>query len=153
MNSLDLKLPPLILALLFAVVMWLAAKWLPALALDLPWRHALGGPISVVGILFVMSAGYAFRKARTTVNPTKPETSSTAVATGIYRLSRNPMYLGALLILIGWALFLSHAVPFLLLPAFVAYMNRFQIAPEERALQAKFGAEYETYKFNVRRWL
>lgn len=153
MNSLELKVPPLILAPLFAVAMWLAARWLPALALDLSWRHALGGIVAGAGILLVMSAGYSFRKARTTVNPTKPDTSSTVVATGIYRVSRNPMYLGVLFVLAGWALFLSHALPFLFLPAFVAYMNRFQIAPEERALHAKFGVEYESYKINVRRWL
>lgn len=153
MNALELKVPPLILALLFALVMWLAAKWLPALALDLPWRHALGGTFAGVGILLVMAAGYAFRKARTTVNPTKPDTSSAVVASGVFRLSRNPMYLGVLLVLAGWAIFLTHALPFLFLPAFVAYMNRFQIVPEERALRAKFGAGYGAYKIAVRRWL
>ncbi len=63
------------------------------------------------------------------------------------------MYVGALLALAGWAVFLSNALPFVFLPAYVMYMNRFQILPEERVLSAKFGAEYETYKRTVRRWL
>jgi protein-S-isoprenylcysteine O-methyltransferase Ste14 len=119
----------------------------------LPWRHGLAVIIFGVGILLILAGVYAFQKAKTTVNPTKPAAASSVVTSGVYRLSRNPMYVGFLLALIGWATFLSHTLPFLLLPAFVAYMNRFQISPEERALSAKFGDEYETYKQAVRRWL
>ena len=79
--------------------------------------------------------------------------SSSVVASGVYRHSRNPMYLGLLLVLSGWALYLSNAAPALLLPAFVGYMNRFQIEPEERILAAKFGAPFTDYVAAVRRWL
>lgn len=133
--------------------MWFAARQLPSLAVTLPWRHGLAITISGVGILFLLAGIYAFQKAKTTLNPTTPNATSSIVASGVYRVSRNPMYVGFLLALTGWATFLSHPLPFLLLPVFVAYMNRFQISPEERALSAKFGDEYDTYKQGVRRWL
>lgn len=79
--------------------------------------------------------------------------AATLVVLGIYRFSRNPMYIGVLFALTGWAVFLSHALAFLFLPGVVAYLNRFQIAPEERVLLAKLGQAYATYMQSVRRWL
>jgi protein-S-isoprenylcysteine O-methyltransferase Ste14 len=152
-NVLELKVPPLVLVLVLAGAMWFAAMQLPSFAITLPWRHGLAVTISSVGILLILAGAYAFQKAKTTVNPTKPAAASSIVTSGVYRFSRNPMYIGFLLVLIGWATFLSHTLPFLLLPVYVAYMNRFQISPEERALSAKFGDEYKTYKQAVRRWL
>ena len=75
------------------------------------------------------------------------------MVSGVYAATRNPMYLGLLLVITGWAVFLSNAVAFLFLPAFVSYMNRFQIEPEERALAARFGQAFVTYKSRARRWL
>ena len=126
---------------------------LPSLSIALPGQHGLAAIISGVGIFFILAGAYEFQKAKTTLNPTTPAATSSVVASGIYRVSRNPMYVGFLLVLTGWAIFLSHPLPFLLLPAFVAYMNRFQISPEERVLSARFGDEYDTYKQSVRRWL
>ena len=153
MDAVELKVPPLVLVLVLALAMWFAAMQLPSLAFTLPWRHGLAVTVSGVGILFLLAGIYAFQKAKTTLNPTKAAAASSVVASGIYRVSRNPMYVGFLLALTGWATFLSHPLPFLLLPVFVAYMNRFQISPEERVLSAKFGDEYDTYKESVRRWL
>ena len=153
MNALELKVPPLAIVLVLAGAMWFAARQLPSLAVTLPWRHGLAITISGVGILFLLAGIYAFQKAKTTLNPTTPNATSSIVASGVYCVSRNHMYVGFLLALTGWATFLSHPLPFLLLPVFVAYMNRFQISPEERALSAKFGDEYDTYKQGVRRWL
>lgn len=153
MNALELKVPPLALVLVLAGAMWFTAMQFPSLAITLPWRHGLAATVSIVGILFLLAGMYSFQKAKTTFNPMKPATASSLVASGIYGLSRNPMYVGFLLTLTGWATFLSHSLPFLLLPVFVAYMNRFQILPEERALSAKFGDEYDRYKQGVRRWL
>ena len=153
MNTLELKVPPLVLVLVLAGAMWFAAMQLPSLAITLSWRQGLAVTISGVGILLILAGGYAFQKAKTTVNPTTPAAASSVVTSGVYRFSRNPMYVGFLLALIGWATFLSHTLPFLLLPVYVAYMNRFQISPEERALSAKFGDEYEAYKQAVCRWL
>ena len=153
MNTLELKVPPLVLVLMLAVIMWFAAMQLPSLAFTLPGRHGLTVVISGVGILFLLAGVYQFQKAKTTVNPITPAAASAIVTSGVYRISRNPMYVGFLLALTGWAIFLSHPLPFLLLPVFVAYMNRFQISPEERVLSAKFGDEYDSYKQGVRRWL
>ena len=71
---------------------------------------------------------------------------------GIYRLTRNPMYLGFLWILPGWGIFLSNAPAFLVLPGFALSMNRFQIEPEERALTRLFGQAFVAYATQVRRW-
>ena len=95
----------------------------------------------------------SFVRARTTVNPMKPESSSTLIVSGIYGLTRNPMYLGLLLILIGWAVFISNILAFVVLPAFVIYINRFQIDPEERALASRFRDDFVQYASRVRRWL
>jgi protein-S-isoprenylcysteine O-methyltransferase Ste14 len=152
-NDLELKVPPLALVLVLAWAMWFAAMQLPSLAITLPWPHGLAVTISGVGILFLFAGLYEFQKAKTSFNPMKPDAASSVVSTGIYRVSRNPMYVGFLILLTAWAIFLSHPLPFLFLPVFVAYMNRFQISPEERALSAKFGNEYEAYKQSIRRWL
>ncbi len=83
----------------------------------------------------------------------KPGSASALVDSGLYRLTCNPMYLGFLLALLGWAVFLSHILALLLLPAFILYMNRFPIALEERALAPPFDQPFVAYKARVRRWL
>ena len=95
----------------------------------------------------------SFKKAHTTVNPLNPEACSTLVDTGIYRYSRNPMYLALLLALAGWGIFLGNFYALVLTIAFVLYMNRFQIRPEEKALEALFGTGFLEYRRSVRRWL
>ena len=105
-----------------------------------------GGGFSLAGII-------SFRRAQTTVNPMKPETTSSLVCSGIYRITRNPMYVGLLVVLVAWSVFLSSAWALLGALVFVLYINRFQIAPEERALSSKFGKEYAAYKQSARRWL
>lgn len=82
-----------------------------------------------------------------------PDKASALVITGVFRVTRNPMYLGLLLFLIGWAILLAHPVAALVVPAFVAYIDRFQIRPEEAALTDRFGARYKEYARTVRRWL
>lgn len=153
MRSLELKIPPVALALLIAAAMWTVSLvtppigFPPAVCAGAALVLALAGAsVSVAGVL-------AFRRARTTVNPTKPAATSALVSGGIYRVTRNPMYLGFLLVLLGWAVFLSNALSFLGALAFVPYMNRFQIGPEEKALSAMFGAEFAAYQARVRRWL
>lgn len=153
MNALELKVPPLALVLAFALLMWLAATQVPVLAFELPARRTIAVIAAGLGAGLVLIAGLGFRRAETTMNPTKPQSTTSVVDSGVYRISRNPMYLGFLLVLAGWAAYLSHVLPFLFLPAYVGYMNRFQIAPEERMLAARFGAGYAHYRQGVRRWL
>jgi protein-S-isoprenylcysteine O-methyltransferase Ste14 len=119
----------------------------------LPAKAALAAVLTATGLCFGLVAFFQFRRAGTTVHPTKPQESSVLVVGGIYRVTRNPMYLGVLLILTAWAAWLGNGAAFVLLPCFVAYLNRFQIAPEERALEAHFGDAFAGYRRVVRRWL
>jgi len=153
MQALELKIPPPALMLLFAVTMWLLSVSAPSLALALPWRVPVALILWSAGIAIALAALFEFRRAKTTVNPFTPEAAAAIVTSGIYRYSRNPMYVGLLLALSGWFVWLSHLLAFVLLPMFVLYINRFQIEPEERALSAKFGGLFRDYRHSVRRWL
>jgi protein-S-isoprenylcysteine O-methyltransferase Ste14 len=101
----------------------------------------------------IQVAGISFRRARTTVEPTRPDTTSSLITTGIYGITRNPIYVGMALMLLGWAIFLLNIASFVMIAVFVAYIWRFQITPEERALSILFKNEYTAYKSKVRRWL
>ena len=83
----------------------------------------------------------------------RPGSASALVVSGIYKFTGNPTYLGFLVILLGWAAFLSNALALALIPGFVIYMNRFQIGPEERALACLFANKYSSYTARVRRWI
>src|ERR1044071_3300868 len=134
MRGLDLKVPPPIVALVTAVLMWLISRSLPLFALVFPARDAFGMGLVAAGFIIGIMGVVTFRRAKTTVNPLKPQSSSSLVSWGIYRVTRNPMYLGGLLILIGWAVFLSKPIAFLFLPGYILYIHSFQIVPEERVL-------------------
>ena len=95
----------------------------------------------------------AFIRAKTTVNPLRAERATSLVVTGLYRVSRNPMYLGLITLLIGWALLLGSLGPLFLIFGFERVMVFAQIRPEEAALAAKFGNEYANYANRVHRWL
>jgi protein-S-isoprenylcysteine O-methyltransferase Ste14 len=153
MQRLELKVPPLALVLLVGGLMWWIAWAAPALGFAFPARLICAVGAIVIGLAVVGMGVFSFRRAKTTVNPMKPDSSSALVVTGIYRLTRNPMYLGFLWILLGWGIFLSNVLAFLALPVFVLYMNRFQIEPEERALTRLFGQTFVTYVNHVRRWI
>jgi len=152
LNALELKVPPLALVFLFGTLMWLVSDF-SVFTIALPWRLAFALMFGTVGFAIVLAGVLTFRRAKTTVNPLTPEATTTMVTSGIYRFSRNPMYLGFLFALVGWATYLSNVLAFALLPLFVWYMNRFQILPEERALGAKFSQAFTAYKDSVRRWL
>ena len=153
MNSLELKLPPPVVALVTAFLMWLAARLVPALALPYAvGKSAVLAPV-LIGIGISLSGIVAFRRAKTTASPLRLSAASSLVTGGVYRFTRNPMYLGLLLVLLGWALFLRNGAAFVLLPCFMLYLNRFQIAPEERALASRFGEAFDAYKNRTRRWI
>jgi protein-S-isoprenylcysteine O-methyltransferase Ste14 len=98
-------------------------------------------------------AAAQFRAAKTTVNPLTPELATSMVTNGIYRFSRNPMYLGFLIILGAWGVLLENGLAITLMPVFIGYMNQFQIIPEEKALMAQFGGDYKKYLDTTARWL
>lgn len=146
-------IPPLLLASALLALMWLVAHAWPRLALDFPGRPAVGGLVAVAGLVVSGLAVRAFRRARTTVDPTQPERASTLVTGGLFAVSRNPMYIGVALVLVGWGVWLAHPVAVLLPLVFVAYLDRMQVPREEQALAATFGDEYARYAREVRRWL
>jgi protein-S-isoprenylcysteine O-methyltransferase Ste14 len=152
MKILENRIPPPIVVLVVALLMWWGARGAAPLGLPPALRWGLI-------ILFVATLGATvlglreFAKAKTTFNPIKIDEASSLVTGGVFRLSRNPMYVGMVALLLAWAVYL--AVPWALLGplAFVAFITRFQIMPEERVMRAKFGAAYEDYCRRVRRWV
>lgn len=153
MRYLELKVPPLLLVVVVGGAMWLVARLFPQWWLDIPARLFIASLVLAAGLTIALSGVYEFRKAKTTVDPTRPQASSTVVQRGIYRFSRNPMYVGFLLILVAWSLYLANIASAVFIAGFVGYMNHFQIAPEERWLREKFGSGFESYETRVRRWL
>jgi protein-S-isoprenylcysteine O-methyltransferase Ste14 len=153
MHTLELKVPPVAVVLVAGALMWAAAWAVPALNYPFAARYPVAAMLALAGVLSGLCGVVSFRLAHTTVNPMKPEAATSLVVAGIYKLTRNPMYLGLLLALLGWAIYVSNALSFVWLPAFMLYMNRFQIAPEERALAARFGPAFDDYKARTRRWL
>ena len=153
MKGLENKIPPPAVALLVATAMWGLAEATPNMPVDNTTRLALVALCYLLGAGFSLGGVMSFRRAKTTVNPLKPESASALVDTGIYRYTRNPMYVGFALFLLAWAAFLSSLWALLGLPLFIAYIQHFQIRPEERALEGIFGSEFLDYKRRVRRWL
>ena len=151
-SRLELKLPPVVLGAIAAALMWIASSASPAFDINFSASSVSSASLALAGALTCLAGVISFRRAKTTVNPMNPDAASSLVVSGIYRYTRNPMYAGFLMILLAWAAFLSNVVALIVLPAFVLYMNPFQILPEERALTALFADEYTEYLARVRRW-
>jgi protein-S-isoprenylcysteine O-methyltransferase Ste14 len=155
LESIDMhyRVPPPILMLLAAYLMWVLSRgWPLDRVFVIPW-NCLGVLPAAAGVATTSAAFMHFRRAGTTVNPFKPRKASRLVTDGVFRISRNPMYLGLLLILIGWALWLGTASPWMVPPLFVIVISLAQIAPEEQALDDIFGEEYRVYRRRVARWI
>jgi len=133
--------------------MWGVSIYIPGIELGEALRVIVAALVALIGGFFCIGGVVSFRRAKTTVNPLKPETASALVSSGIYQVSRNPMYVGFALFLVAWAVYLSSPLALVGVIGFVLYINRFQIQPEERALAALFAAEFERYKNSVRRWV
>jgi protein-S-isoprenylcysteine O-methyltransferase Ste14 len=146
-------IPPPLVAIIFAAAMWLISPNLPTLSQLGLMDKILVGCCVGAGLGLDLIALISFIRRRTTINPMKPENTAFLVTSGIYRHTRNPMYVGLLLNLAGWAIYLTHVLPLLLLPVFVYYLNRFQIEPEEQRLAEHFGTEFTSYRDTVPRWL
>lgn len=153
MTWLDHKIPPPVVGALVGAAMWGVASFGPQFAWPIAVRFAVVFVLIAAGIGFDVAGILAFRRAQTTVNPLKPESASALVTGGIYRFTRNPMYVGMVLFLLAWGAYLGSSVALVGPLVFVLYITRFQIQPEERALRAAFGAQFEDYSGRVRRWL
>lgn len=126
---------------------WPMANWIVT-----PWHYLGLGLIGIAGLFDLWSLRLFF-KAETTFNPLKPERTQALVTKGLYRYTRNPMYVGLLVMLVGLAIFLGSISPFLILPVFMWIITTMQIIPEEMILQQKFGQMYQDYRQRVPRWL
>lgn len=152
-NMLKLKIPPPVYMLMMAGLMWLLNHFLPiAYIVTAPW-HQFGFLVILIALFTDGFSLMQFFRAHTSINPLHPEKANRLVITGMYRLTRNPMYLGLLLVLVGWAIVLGSVSSFIVLPLFVVILTVQQIIPEEKVLEQKFGQQYRDYKQSVRRWL
>ncbi|MEW6982627.1 isoprenylcysteine carboxylmethyltransferase family protein [Colwelliaceae bacterium 6471] len=149
----ELKILPVFQVIIAIAIMWLLTAIFPHVSYNIVGARTGAILVFTIALFIGLSAIISFRRHQTTVNPIKPETASKVVNTGIYAYSRNPMYLGMLLLLVALSLYLGNFIAFLVLPVFVWYITKYQIKPEEKALQRLFGSEYQTYMDNVRRWI
>jgi protein-S-isoprenylcysteine O-methyltransferase Ste14 len=149
----ELKIIPVVQVLIAVILMIIFSKLWPDLIFNWPAHELVALVLLSLAIFVGMSAVISFRKHKTTVNPTKPETSSRIVSSGIYATSRNPMYLAMLIALVSIAYYLQHLTSLPIILIFISYMTRFQIIPEERMLTKIFGQQYSDYQVKVRRWL
>lgn len=152
-TRMKLMVPPVIQVIVSAFAMHLIVIPFPQLDFTFVYQKLVSGALVAGGLIITFVAVYDFRKAKTTVNPTTPSQANTLIIGRLYRVSRNPMYLGFLMILSGWTFGLGNLAAIGILMLFIWYMTVFQIKPEEQALKDRFGADYEAYCKKVRRWI
>ncbi len=154
MQALELKIPPVVVVVLAAVAMWGIAQTTPRLAVAAAPKALVAAAVAIAGASVCVLGVLAFRRACTTVDPRDPARSAALVCEGVYRATRNPMYVGMALLLLAWGIVLASPVAALAGPTgFAAFITRFQIVPEERMLARRFGQAYADYRSRVRRWL
>jgi protein-S-isoprenylcysteine O-methyltransferase Ste14 len=153
MCTLHLKVPPVAAALIAAALMYGLSAIPPQSSFPLPHKNTITVIVFLFGFSIAASGVVSFHRRETTVNPTRPSTTKSLVANGVYQFSRNPMYLGLSVVLVALGVYLANPlVMIVVVTAFVLYMNKYQIEPEEQALQRLFGEDFTAYKKNVRRW-
>jgi len=148
-----LLLPPPVQLIFAGIIMGLISKFFSQLNFVFSYQNIFSIGMIVTGLTIELSALIAFLRAKTTVNPMKPDQASKLIVSGLYRLSRNPMYLGMAFLLAGWRLYLGNPINLILWGSFVVSITYFQIKPEEEILLKKFGTDYADYCSRVRRWI
>jgi protein-S-isoprenylcysteine O-methyltransferase Ste14 len=147
------RIPPPIIMLAAAVLMWVLHRQMPlALWIAPPWNQ-FGSAPAALGLAIGIAAVVRLHQARTTTSPMDPGKASCLVTDGVFRISRNPIYLGMVLLLAGWAIWLGSATPWAIPPLFAIVITAVQIIPEERALSQRFGEPYRAYRKSVARWI
>lgn len=152
MNTLELKIPPVVVVAMTGGLMWGVSQLLPNLEVLAEYQW-MARPFWIAAVIVMVGGILQFAVKRTTVDPHRVGRATSLVTGGLYRLTRNPMYLGMFLGLAGLVFYLANLAAIVGLPAFIAYMDRFQIEPEERKLTELFGDEYTAYLARTRRWL
>jgi len=145
------KIPPPIIALICIVINYLSTYLINPI--KFPNIEIIGGLILLLGVVTAVLATLLFKKDKTTVNPRDPEKTTTLVTNGIFSITRNPMYLGLFLSISSTILFFGSWFGIIILMFFVWYINKFQIIPEEEAMEKLFGNKYSEYRQKVRRWI
>ncbi|MEM6641838.1 MAG: isoprenylcysteine carboxylmethyltransferase family protein [Bacteroidota bacterium] len=153
MSFLSLKVPPVVLFLVCLALVFGTYYWFPQLSYYFAYKVVLSRIFLVAGLFCGVLGVLAFRLHGTSTKPNDPGVASSLVTSGIYRFSRNPMYLGLALILIGAVIRIGNFVALSVLPLFVLYITYFQIMPEESVLSQKFPEDFEAYKNTTRRWI
>jgi protein-S-isoprenylcysteine O-methyltransferase Ste14 len=148
-----LRIPPLLQASIFGLISWALAVLVPQASIPLSWLNLVAIGLLVIGLAILLAAVLDFSRSETTVNPLEPEQAETLVVSGLFRFTRNPMYLGMALVLSAWALYLANALAIIGPVLFVASITALQIKPEEEVLGKIFGQDYAEYRKRVRRWL
>ena len=146
-------MPPPVVAVVCAGLMWVIAWFTPSVQMPGQLRLGLAAALALTGVITAASGVVLFARAHTTIHPDAPQKTSKLVTNGVYRLTRNPMYLGLAILLIGWAVWLENPFALSGVVVFALYIHRFQIRPEEAILSAKFPSDYRAYRARVRRWL
>ncbi len=153
MTLFETRIPPPVVGLICGALMWFTDRLVAPIDVPPPLRYGLALLLAAAGVAVSGAAARTFGRAKTTLNPLTPAEASALVTSGIFSYSRNPMYVGMLLLLAGWAVFLSNPLGLAGLALFMFWITRFQILPEERALATLFGEEFARYRQRVRRWL
>ena len=148
-----LLIPPPIQTLFSAILMWVISQYLNQANFNLNGMNGFALVCLISGGIIIVLGINKFRQTKTTINPHKPNEASSLVVGGIYRYTRNPMYFGLLIILFSIALYLKNLISFLVIPLYMLFITKYQIIPEEEALENIFGEEYKSYKNKVRRWI
>ncbi len=156
MEFLKLKCPPPIVMLLSGLLsLLLSQRGGEFLQLQIADMSNLLWPLSflLAGVALAAAGVKEFITHHTTINPLEPNKTKHLVMSGVFQLTRNPMYLGMLIVLLGWGDFLDNFLGFSGALVFFLYMTAFQIKPEEAIMRDKFGEPYRQYCQSVRRWL
>ncbi len=148
-----LKYPPILQVLVSLAIAWGLQRTLPQFSVEVPFADWIGGALGVIGVLITSVGVGIFAKNKTTINPVQPEQASKLVTDGLYRITRNPMYLGLLLLVTGVVIWFENLAGIASILLFMVTMTMFQIKPEEKVMEEKFGSEYLAYKRQVRRWI
>ena len=151
--NLELKIPPPIVGLICALTIWALGRTVSTWNIDFAGREEIALCLFVIGVAIDVLALLKFKQKRTTINPMNPDESKELVTTGVFNFTRNPMYLGLLIILSAWTFYVGNLLSSVVLVFFIYYITKFQILPEERVMHEKFDESFVEYTHRVRRWV
>ena len=147
----ETKIPPPLVTLIFGLSIYFSRELFPII--EIKYSFYVGIFLLLLGFLILISAVRLFRIDQTTVNPLSPKQATKLVTEGIFKFSRNPMYLGMACVLASLAMFFNIIGGIVFIALFCAYITKFQIVPEEKAMLDLFSEDFDQYKQTTRRWI